>query len=401
MRGAAAGASRATRASRWFRIGVPRGCRAGIRWPAPGELVLHLAPTRDEARRERTPPHRHRPPARPNRSSPPDYKAAQGGNGLPGCRRIVGRIAPLPRLNRMSVEVRLRLSTRGVTVSIETPPDRRFWPHHLRPGALRFARSSSNYDQTIPFYRDVLGLPVVGEFADSFGEDGTIFGLPDTHVQLEIVRARGGVTAADPLDMLVLYLPGAAAVAAATAPLRTARVPKDPTPHPVLGCARRDRASGPRWPPRGLRAVGLRGRARTRRLTRPAHWTGRSCALTMMGLWQRVSRVPMDRVAPRTQRSRSSPTFSAHNRARSSRTTRSLPGPVRPRFPLPAPPTGDSEPRHRGDCWRRTLIVAASAPVRPCPRPAPPLVRSSADPHRPRPPQPDTAVGPGTAVSRR
>jgi catechol 2,3-dioxygenase-like lactoylglutathione lyase family enzyme len=97
---------------------------------------------------------------------------------------------------------------------------------------LRFARSSSNYDQTVAFYRDLLGLPVVGEFVDSFGEEGTIFGLPDTRIQLEIVRARGAVTAADPLDMLVLYLPGAAAVAAATAPLRRADAPTDPTPHP-------------------------------------------------------------------------------------------------------------------------------------------------------------------------
>jgi hypothetical protein len=59
---------------------------------------------------------------------------------------------------------------------------------NICPGAVRFTRSSSHHDQTISFYRDVLGLPVVEEFADSFGEDGTIFGLPDTHVQLEIVR---------------------------------------------------------------------------------------------------------------------------------------------------------------------------------------------------------------------
>lgn len=117
-------------------------------------------------------------------------------------------------------------------MSTGAPQDRRVWPEHLRPGAVRFARSSVNYDRTIRFYRDVLGLPVVGEFAGSFGEDGTIFGLPDTHVQLEIVRARGGVAAADPLDMLVFYLPGAAAVTAATAPLRTAGVPTDPAPHP-------------------------------------------------------------------------------------------------------------------------------------------------------------------------
>ena len=117
-------------------------------------------------------------------------------------------------------------------MSIQAPPDRGSWPDHLRPGALRFARSSSNYDQTVPFYRDLLGLPVVGDFADSFGEEGTIFGLPDTRVQLEIVRARGAVTATDPLDMLVLYLSGAAAVAAATSPLRMKDAPRDPTPHP-------------------------------------------------------------------------------------------------------------------------------------------------------------------------
>jgi hypothetical protein len=117
-------------------------------------------------------------------------------------------------------------------VSTEAPPDSRSWPRHLRPGALRFARSSSNYDQTVPFYRDLVGLPVVGEFADSFGEEGTIFGLPDTRIQLEIVRARGAVTAADPLDMLVFYLRGTAAVAAATAALRKGGAPMDPTPHP-------------------------------------------------------------------------------------------------------------------------------------------------------------------------
>ena len=117
-------------------------------------------------------------------------------------------------------------------MSTEMPPRRSDWPRQLRPGALRFARSSPAYDRTIPFYRDVLGLPVIGEFADSFGEDGTIFGLPDTRTQLEIVRARGGVRTSDPLDMLVLYLPGEAAVAAATAPLRSAGVPTDPAPHP-------------------------------------------------------------------------------------------------------------------------------------------------------------------------
>jgi len=106
------------------------------------------------------------------------------------------------------------------------------WPEHLHPGALRFSRSSDNYDQTIPFYRDVLRLPVVDEFTDSFGEDGTIFGLPGTQTHLEIVRGHGTAHADDPLDQLVFYLSGATAVETATAPLGEAGVRRDPSPHP-------------------------------------------------------------------------------------------------------------------------------------------------------------------------
>jgi catechol 2,3-dioxygenase-like lactoylglutathione lyase family enzyme len=102
----------------------------------------------------------------------------------------------------------------------------------MSPGAVRFVRSSSNYERTVAFYRGLLGLPIVGEFAGSFGEDGMIFGLPDTRTQLEIVRAPRAAGPGDPFDMLVLYLPGAEAVAAATAPLRRAGVPVDPAPHP-------------------------------------------------------------------------------------------------------------------------------------------------------------------------
>lgn len=105
------------------------------------------------------------------------------------------------------------------------------WPSHLRPGAIRFGRASQHYDRTIAFYRDLVGLPVVGEFTASFGEDGTIFGLPDTTAQLEIIRAHEP-TAATAFDQLVLYLDNAAAVDAATAPLRAAGLPASPDPHP-------------------------------------------------------------------------------------------------------------------------------------------------------------------------
>src|SRR5919199_2328017 len=85
------------------------------------------------------------------------------------------------------------------------------WPEHLPVGAVRVGRSSAHYEQTVQFYRDLVGLPVLESFAASFGEDGTIFGLPDSSVQLEIVRSTAPPVRADRIDMLVLYLPDVAA----------------------------------------------------------------------------------------------------------------------------------------------------------------------------------------------
>jgi catechol 2,3-dioxygenase-like lactoylglutathione lyase family enzyme len=116
-------------------------------------------------------------------------------------------------------------------VDDERQPTRQ-WPDHLVPGAVRFSYSSANYDATIAFYRDVVGLPVIAEFIDSFGEDGTIFGLPSIQVQVEIVRARETARHVDPLDQLVFYLSGPEAAAAASAPLQAAGAPRDPSPHP-------------------------------------------------------------------------------------------------------------------------------------------------------------------------
>jgi hypothetical protein len=85
------------------------------------------------------------------------------------------------------------------------------WPEHLPVGEIRVGRTSAHYDQNIRFYRDLVGLPMLESFAASYGEDGTIFGLPDSSVQLEIVRSVAPVVPADRLDMLVFYLPDAAA----------------------------------------------------------------------------------------------------------------------------------------------------------------------------------------------
>jgi len=78
-------------------------------------------------------------------------------------------------------------------------------------GALRVVRWSAQYDQTVIFYRDIIGLPVLETFQDSYGLDGTILGLPGGPVHLEIVRSRDGQCSASGLDQLVFYLPDQAA----------------------------------------------------------------------------------------------------------------------------------------------------------------------------------------------
>jgi catechol 2,3-dioxygenase-like lactoylglutathione lyase family enzyme len=106
------------------------------------------------------------------------------------------------------------------------------WPGHLHVGALRWVRSSTHYDETIAFYRDLVGLPVVDSFRGSFGEDGTIFGLPGTATHLEIVRSQGLEARADRFDQLVFYLTDHTALTQAIAPLLGAGMTRDPAAHP-------------------------------------------------------------------------------------------------------------------------------------------------------------------------
>jgi catechol 2,3-dioxygenase-like lactoylglutathione lyase family enzyme len=106
------------------------------------------------------------------------------------------------------------------------------WPAHLHPGALRWVRSSTHYDDTIAFYRDLVGLPVVDSFHGSYGEDGTIFGLPDTGTHMEIVRSRQVEARADRFDQIVFYLIDGDALTQAIAPLLRAGITADSAPHP-------------------------------------------------------------------------------------------------------------------------------------------------------------------------
>jgi hypothetical protein len=45
-----------------------------------------------------------------------------------------------------------------------TEPRRARWPAHLPAGALRVVRWSARYEETVTFYRDAIGLPVLETF---------------------------------------------------------------------------------------------------------------------------------------------------------------------------------------------------------------------------------------------
>jgi catechol 2,3-dioxygenase-like lactoylglutathione lyase family enzyme len=72
--------------------------------------------------------------------------------------------------------------------------------------AVRVARPTRDLDAAAAFYRDLLGLPVLGSFEDHDGFSGLILGLPDASRQLELVAAPGAEPAPTAEDQLVLYL---------------------------------------------------------------------------------------------------------------------------------------------------------------------------------------------------
>jgi len=74
---------------------------------------------------------------------------------------------------------------------------------------LRVARPTDRLDEVVRFYRDGLGLPVLGGFEDHEGFDGVMLGQPGEQYHLELTSKRGhSVGRAPTLDnLLVFYLP--------------------------------------------------------------------------------------------------------------------------------------------------------------------------------------------------
>jgi len=108
-------------------------------------------------------------------------------------------------------------------------------------------RWSARYEETVTFYRDTVGLPVLETFHDSYGLDGTILGLPGGQVHLEIVRAGQASYPGGGLDQLVFYLPDAAAwerMQARLAARVPAQLPRSITGRPTEVSPTRTRTDG-------------------------------------------------------------------------------------------------------------------------------------------------------------
>src|SRR5271170_6253523 len=81
------------------------------------------------------------------------------------------------------------------------------WPKELASiGAIRFARRTPNFKETVRFYRELVGLPLYETFEASYGSNGAIFGLPSSNLTMEIVEATETV-AVDRHEQLCLYFP--------------------------------------------------------------------------------------------------------------------------------------------------------------------------------------------------
>jgi catechol 2,3-dioxygenase-like lactoylglutathione lyase family enzyme len=106
------------------------------------------------------------------------------------------------------------------------------WPRELASiGAIRFARRSSHFAETVQFYRDLVGLPLYETFESSYGSNGAIFGLPSWNLTFEVVEALDAV-AVDGHEQLCLYFPDRQAHQAAISRLQASgRQPVEQHPY--------------------------------------------------------------------------------------------------------------------------------------------------------------------------
>ena len=110
--------------------------------------------------------------------------------------------------------------SRGTSNAIPRPETD--WPEELASiGAIRFGRTYYHYEEAVHFFRDLVGLPLYEQFEGSYGENGSIFGLPSSAVTFEVVQATEP-TPIPAYDALCLYFPDQKAQQAAMSRLKAA-----------------------------------------------------------------------------------------------------------------------------------------------------------------------------------
>jgi catechol 2,3-dioxygenase-like lactoylglutathione lyase family enzyme len=74
---------------------------------------------------------------------------------------------------------------------------------------VRIARPSDDLDAVVTFYRDGLGLDVLGSFEDHEGFDGVMLGRAGDQVHFEFTHHRGHVVGRAPTqdNLIALYIP--------------------------------------------------------------------------------------------------------------------------------------------------------------------------------------------------
>src|SRR5437660_5601311 len=98
------------------------------------------------------------------------------------------------------------------------------WPIELSAlGGIRFGRSYYHYQEAVHFFRDLVGLPLYERFEGSYGENGSVFGLPTPDFTFEVVQGTEP-TRVSHYEALCLYFPDEEAKQAAMSRLKAAGV---------------------------------------------------------------------------------------------------------------------------------------------------------------------------------
>lgn len=99
-----------------------------------------------------------------------------------------------------------------MTTSVQTPatPAATSLPRAAAPAQMRVARPTARLGAVVAFYRDALGMTVLGGFADHDGFDGVMLGHPGLPWHLEFTAAAAHPAPSGPPHddaLLVFYHP--------------------------------------------------------------------------------------------------------------------------------------------------------------------------------------------------